>query len=168
MVEVCDYCGGGITGPKPWRRDYCSRDCSNKDKSQTTKILVCNNCGDEYERPVSYLNQVDSKFCSQGCSNSFHHTGERNYHYVDGGSGGRRYGPNWDEQRSKALKRDFYRCRVCNISDDKCKEKYQQPLVVHHKTPRRCFDNLKRANRLRNLITVCPRCHGVLEAEINS
>ena len=68
------------------------------------------------------------------------------------------YGPNWQEQREKALERDGYRCRTCGDETD--------PLHVHHVRPFREYGyvrgrnrNYLQANRLENLVTLCPRCH---------
>lgn len=165
----CGYCGEDVGGPKPWRRTYCSSECHSlhkSEKAERTKF-TCRNCGEEFERLSSQL-QLESAgtFCSRGCSNQFHHTGKDNSQYIDGRDSKRSYGPNWSEQRRKALERDYYRCRSCNLSNEECENKYGKGLSVHHQTPRRYFDDLKKANRLRNLISVCPPCHVSLEREI--
>ena len=68
------------------------------------------------------------------------------------------YGPNWQAQREKALERDGYRCRTCGAVED--------PLHVHHVRPFREYGyvpgrnrNYLEANRLENLVTLCPSCH---------
>lgn len=68
------------------------------------------------------------------------------------------YGPNWQEQRQQALERDGYRCRTCGAEED--------PLHVHHVRPFREYEyvpgrnrNYLQANRLENLVTLCPSCH---------
>jgi DEAD/DEAH box helicase domain-containing protein len=70
------------------------------------------------------------------------------------------YGPNWRQQREKALERDGYRCRMCGASGDEI------TLHVHHKRPFREFsyvkgvnENYLDANKLENLVTLCPSCH---------
>jgi DEAD/DEAH box helicase domain-containing protein len=63
------------------------------------------------------------------------------------------YGPNWNRQRDRARARDRYRCQVCGTAE-------RGPSHhVHHKTPFRAFASPQRANRLSNLVTLCPRCH---------
>lgn len=156
---TCDHCGERIEGPKPWRRDYCSRACANRSKERATETSICPNCEDTFEHHES----VDRTFCSTGCSNRFHHSGTDSPHYVDGESEDRPYGPNWSQQRELAMERDFYQCRLCRITREQCREEFNRDLHVHHRTPRRYFDNLKRANRLRNLLTLCPRCHTQVE-----
>ncbi|MFO7683451.1 MAG: Zn-binding domain-containing protein, partial [Chloroflexota bacterium] len=70
------------------------------------------------------------------------------------------YGPNWQQQREKALERDGYRCRMCGAAGDGV------VLHVHHKRPFREFsyvkgvnENYLDANKLENLVTLCPGCH---------
>lgn len=71
------------------------------------------------------------------------------------------YGPNWPAQRDAARARDGHRCRRCGAP-----ERDGRQHDVHHVTPFRSFgyvpgrnDLYKLANRLENLITLCPSCH---------
>ncbi len=75
------------------------------------------------------------------------------------------YGPDWPAQRAAALARDGYRCRHCGAS-----EREGHPLEVHHLVPFAAFgyvpgknDFYRLANRLENLITLCPTCHRRVE-----
>jgi len=79
------------------------------------------------------------------------------------------YGPNWDEQSLKARKRDQARCQSCSKTDATSRRLYGSVNFIHHIQPRSfyfdedgSFDYLT-ANRLENLITLCPSCHGQLE-----
>jgi DEAD/DEAH box helicase domain-containing protein len=63
------------------------------------------------------------------------------------------YGNNWQTQRDRARLRDNFRCQVCGVLE---KEKEHH---IHHKTPLRMFSSFREANRLENLITLCPACH---------
>lgn len=75
------------------------------------------------------------------------------------------YGPNWTEQRARARARDGYRCQRCGISE----AELGRELDVHHLIPFREFkydphdparaNRYLEANRLENLITLCPACH---------
>ena len=78
------------------------------------------------------------------------------------------YGPNWERQRKRALERDGYRCRRCGAPHTP-----ERPLHVHHIRPFRTFGYIpgeneayKEANRLDNLVTLCPRCHRLAEASV--
>jgi DEAD/DEAH box helicase domain-containing protein len=75
------------------------------------------------------------------------------------------YGPNWTAQRDAARARDGYHCRRCGAP-----EQNGRRHDVHHVTPFRAFgyapdrnDLHKLANRLENLITLCPSCHRLAE-----
>jgi DEAD/DEAH box helicase domain-containing protein len=75
------------------------------------------------------------------------------------------YGPNWAAQRDAARARDGHRCRQCGAP---AREGRQHD--VHHVTPFRTFgyrpganERYLEANRLENLITLCPSCHRRVE-----
>ncbi|MFN8485567.1 MAG: DEAD/DEAH box helicase [Anaerolineae bacterium] len=71
------------------------------------------------------------------------------------------YGPTWAAQRDKARARDDYRCRACGAP-----ERPGRGHDVHHLQPFRSFGYARGhnrhdliANRLENLVTLCPGCH---------
>jgi DEAD/DEAH box helicase domain-containing protein len=75
------------------------------------------------------------------------------------------YGPNWPAQRDAARARDGFRCRQCGAP-----EREDRQHDVHHLAPFRSFgyvpgvnDFYELANRLENLITLCPACHRRVE-----
>ena len=75
------------------------------------------------------------------------------------------YGPNWQKQRKLARTRDEFKCTVCGKPEASEREHH-----VHHKKPFRTFgyvrgenENYLQANRLDNLMTVCPECHARIE-----
>jgi DEAD/DEAH box helicase domain-containing protein len=77
------------------------------------------------------------------------------------------YGPNWARQRQRARERDGMRCRHCGRPEAPGREH-----DVHHLRPFRTFDYRPGentayllANRLSNLITLCPECHPRVEAQ---
>jgi DEAD/DEAH box helicase domain-containing protein len=70
------------------------------------------------------------------------------------------YGPNWTTQRQAALARDEYRCRFCGALEG------ERPHHIHHKTPFKAFPSPLEANRLENLITLCPSCHRRAESAV--
>ena len=65
------------------------------------------------------------------------------------------YGPNWHFQREKTRNRDNNTCQDCKTYQIKPK------LIVHHIISFRKFGlkNYKKANNLKNLITLCIPCH---------
>ncbi len=71
------------------------------------------------------------------------------------------YGPDWPTQRDAARARDRHHCRRCGAP-----EREGRRHDVHHVTPFHAFgyvpgtnDLHQLANRLDNLITLCPSCH---------
>lgn len=83
------------------------------------------------------------------------------------------YGPNWYAQRARALKRDEYTCQHCGKKGIKKVNRAGRiywTVHVHHKKKIKLFVNLRtkeldyrKANRLSNLITLCPRCHKIAD-----
>jgi hypothetical protein len=75
------------------------------------------------------------------------------------------YGPNWYEQRRRALERDDYSCQACGVT----KQELGQNPDVHHITPFREFvdddgnADYEAANDLDNLMAVCRSCHAEIE-----
>ncbi len=70
------------------------------------------------------------------------------------------YGPNWDQQRKLARQRDQFTCQLCGAAEKDI------PHHVHHIVPFRQFPTYELANRLENLITLCPACHHKAESVV--
>lgn len=71
------------------------------------------------------------------------------------------YGPAWPRIRDAVRRRDGYRCQVCGQP-----ESGPRQHDVHHKIPFRAFPSAAEANRLENLITLCPSCHRKVEQNV--
>jgi DEAD/DEAH box helicase domain-containing protein len=63
------------------------------------------------------------------------------------------YGPNWDAIKQQARERDNYSCQGCGAPED------GRAHDVHHRQPFRAFASAAEANRLDNLVSLCPACH---------
>lgn len=117
--------------------------------------VECHECGEVFEKKKCDI--VGKTFCSNDCHTSYLRrttpSGEEHPDYK--GGGWQNYGSNWGRQRELAIERDFGRCRMCNDDHDQ--------LHVHHETPWEHFDSNERANRLENLLTLCPSCHAGVE-----
>lgn len=72
------------------------------------------------------------------------------------------YGPGWNTLRDTVRLRDGYRCQVCGAV-----ETGNRQHEVHHKIPFRQFLSAAEANRMDNLITLCPACHHKAETNLH-
>ncbi len=70
------------------------------------------------------------------------------------------YGPNWETQNKLARARDRYTCQNCGAHGPNVQ------LHVHHKIPFRQWPSYEQANRLDNLVTLCPVCHKKAEGMV--
>jgi DEAD/DEAH box helicase domain-containing protein len=79
------------------------------------------------------------------------------------------YGPVWNGLRDMVRLRDGYRCQVCGALESGTRQH-----DVHHKVPLRQFlsvtiqvpGSFGEANRLENLVTLCPSCHRKAETNL--
>lgn len=77
------------------------------------------------------------------------------------------YGPNWQEQRLKAVERDNSTCVIkrCDVTRKKYQQETGRDLHVHHVKRKESFRrkdgslDYKAANDLSNLVTMCPAHH---------
>jgi DEAD/DEAH box helicase domain-containing protein len=70
------------------------------------------------------------------------------------------YGPGWNRLREAVRRRDGYRCQVCGTPEN------GRQHDVHHRVPFRSFISAEEANRMENLITLCPACHRKAEQNV--
>ena len=71
------------------------------------------------------------------------------------------YGRDWPRLREAVRARDGYRCQVCGLPEN------GKQHEVHHKQPFRQFASTAEANRMNNLVTLCPPCHRKAEANVH-
>ena len=183
LIE-CEYCGESFRVHE-YRENtarFCSRDCMDQnlttlapeDTPAYTGAKVefeCLECGKKFER---YDSKNDNKYCSKSCYRTASKelfAGENNPVWRGGWDW--YYGPNWPEQRQKAIERDDHECQRCGMDES---EMDRSP-DVHHKKRIGWFkeefespDWWERGNKLENLVTLCRECHQRVEwrgAELN-
>lgn len=71
-----------------------------------------------------------------------------------------KYGSEWRELILTVKERDHYTCQSCGVTEG------VQTLEIHHKIPFKQFTEKKIANKLDNLVTLCPRCHRQAETMV--
>jgi len=166
MITIhCLECGAAVvTSPsRATSKKYCSRRCQLKVWHRMAKarigpkhhnwrpraIVPCAYCGKGVTR---YAGEQRNAFCSRACVAAFLR-GPRHARWLGGTTHVR--GPNWPEQRRAALTRDKGMCVRCGAN----------AVHVHHVKPYCLFSSRIEANDLVNLISLCRRCHGQVEAE---
>lgn len=180
----CDYCGKDIR-IKPSvisEHNFCSNKCRIEWLKETNilsgenhyawkggpKNIKCDFCGKEIEKYPSQIDEYQHHFCSQECHYKWMKEngvmrGEKNPSWKGGFVFF--YGSDWHEQRRRALERDNYTCQICG----KTKDEIGKEPSVHHIKPLREFKegngqvNYEKANKLSNLISLCPSCHQKVE-----
>ena len=126
--------------------------------------VSCSWCGDDLDRDMNQIDRSEHYFCGdKDCKARWqakHVNGENHPRWMGGYDG--YYGPDWPEQRLKAVVRDQSRCQVCDATP----LELNSTLVVHHIQPMRRYKErydgkevFDRANRLSNLLTLCRHCH---------
>ena len=70
------------------------------------------------------------------------------------------YGAGWSKIRDQVRARDGFRCLVCGATEN------GRQHDVHHRVPFRQFPSPAQANRLDNLVTLCPACHRKAEQNV--
>lgn len=165
--------------PSHYKKDgnnFCNRECSSEWKSENItgekhpnweggkSERECTYCGSSVHR---YKRQFRAMpFCDHDCYGAWlseNKSGENSTRWKGGDTlGNIYYGPNWIQQKKKALRRDQYRCQRCFKSEN---ELTRKPDVHHLKRIRWYKNNLdapewyKKGNKLDNLVCLCPSCH---------
>jgi 5-methylcytosine-specific restriction endonuclease McrA len=149
---------------------FCSRKCKDKSQESGGRFVDCNWCSSDVWKSPSQFGEssdgysINNHFCDKSCEQSWkreHWRGEDHPSW-SGGSPTHR-GASWPEMRRKAIDRDGYKCKVCDMSREEHYNKYGQDLDVHHKIPVKEFEQVDDANYLINLVTTCRSCHGQLD-----
>ena len=156
---------------------FCSRSCAYKGRSlgyvkrtitkpyniihsQKKRIeKICEICGNSFETIPS--REKKNKYCSRKCFEISHKDrmkGENNPSYKDGCSYIKRSwrGHDWENIRKAIYARDGWACQLCG------KHCNRKEIQCHHIEPYRINQN----NDLANLMTLCSKCHGQIEATI--
>jgi len=159
---ICYGCGQPYLAPR-WKRErnarhFCSKNCyetwrSNESRALDTKCTVC---GIYIRRDASNAKRNSNFFCSKECYAKWRSVticGEVHPHWRGGTLD--YYGEDWRKARRMTRDRDGYRCQRCRITE----EEIGTELDVHHIIPKRYGGS----NALSNLISLCHRCHIIVE-----
>lgn len=180
MIEKkCEYCDENFESYESEGRVYCSKcwsDYSKEIHSGTKKNpnwteredVVCSECGEimnipQYRPKPNYCGD-----CFDGKRGKI--WGGENSPLYQGGTTDY-FGPNWKEQRKKALERDNFECVICGMANEIHKEEFNQSIHVHHIRPRKEFVedgefDYTEANKIDNLISLCNSHHRSVESNL--
>ena len=121
----------------------------------------CKQCGKKVQTPEWFRTEgLQLNFCSETCRKAWVEESLSFEVELNRKAGHR--GANWSLQARKARERDSYACQSCGVTE----EELGRQLDVHHKIPYRSFKSNVEANKLEHLVSVCPKCHAHLEAEL--
>jgi endogenous inhibitor of DNA gyrase (YacG/DUF329 family) len=181
FTATCEQCGKEFeTTPKRTRGRFCSLRCygdwmkahapRGESHHQAGKpfgrsalppnpvIMTCPICEKTFEAKPSSAHR--RRCCSRQCYGQWMAdngliNGASNPNWK-GGVVPAYYGPDWREAQRQARARDQV-CLGCGVGPDEL----GRELDVHHLTPFRSFglDHHAEANRLDNLVSLCPACH---------
>jgi len=132
------------------------------------ETVPCEQCGCDIYKAPWQIERNEHYFCSPDCHKrwiSENRVGEAHPDY-EGGRQTLRTGPDWPNQREKAIQRDGEQCVACGMSRSAHEQEYGYDIHVHHIEARRTFDDLEKANELSNLVTLCHSCHGTYEGSM--
>lgn len=180
----CDHCGKSFV-PKKEATRFCSGVCQLAERKAKAKRCLSCKC---LFTPVKYVPARGSfisynagKLCSSACHIQWIKSNPERKRKIGDAFRGEKHpnwqggktllnnvsarGPNWQRQRSAALKRDGFKCVDCGITQDECRSKYGKGLDVDHIIPFHNFSNYRKANSVGNLQSRCPSCHRIEEAK---
>ncbi|KKN33284.1 hypothetical protein LCGC14_0805340 [marine sediment metagenome] len=174
MDFICECCGKIFSrNPsriKHGRGKHCSKDCQYAAIKARPHLRLakkqCLNCGKNFVIAKSKLEQHKGagKYCSRPCRDEYR-IGKNHPQFIHG-NGINHHGANWYAQRRAVKNRDNNTCQDCLITESECLENIGHSLHVHHIVPSRKFNDYSKANQIKNLITVCPRCHRIREIKL--
>jgi len=148
-ILECKECGKEfrVSPSRILTANYCSTECADvhrNDKRKMAKLKrVCPQCGKTFK--IFQCHDDRRKFCSYECKDrAASYSVPLDKHFYN-----RTF---WRKLRALILNRDGYTCQRCYAMD--------KPLHVHHKV-KRFFGG---SNEEDNLITLCNRCHKIVEA----
>lgn len=147
---------------KQGKHIFCSLKCAAtyQHKVNPKNILTaCSQCTKPIKVFLSTFKKNKHFYCNAICR-KLYIIGKNNPSYRSGMGRKREYSANWKSQRRAALIRDNFTCQYCKKSPKK-----PRYLHVHHITPAYIFNgHWEEANKLENLITLCPTCHKKAES----
>ena len=162
---ICANCNKIFDRHPNLNQKFCSVLCFHTWRRNKARrvIVFCTNCGLQFEKLESIAQNNKHHFCTRQCYVLYKSKTNSKIQSLY-------YGPDWNEKSRQARTRDKYICQICNATRA---NNNNRALTVHHIIPFSDFkyipnvnNNYKEANNLQNLITVCLRCHRLIENNV--
>jgi hypothetical protein len=174
VTLICPVCGKPFTREAWYVRKkrsrnapghlYCSAECFYSTRtllehSSGSIEVQCKYCGKTISRQPNQIRRASKRgpFCSRECSgkwNGENLVGENSPAWK-GGKSMRLGSKRWQRQRRLARERDHDTCQECGATS----QNPDRELDVHHIKASDLFADLRDADALDNLVTLCRRCH---------
>jgi hypothetical protein len=162
LYKICSICNKEFTTYIE-TQICCSLECGNKHK-KNTKILICANCNNEFERTVSEIYWGNKRgnenvFCSAKCKREYH-IGENHPSYIENRTKLKdqnksiRWSTEMKVWRKEIYARDNYSCQMCGN-----KSGINNVVVLNAHHIERFIDNKDMRFNIENGITLCETCH---------
>ena len=151
----------GVVRPRRKKNRSGSSGCSVGRDGTDKWLRACLYC----QKPVDFPEWLRGEgfkllLCSSACRKAW--AKEQVDPSVEVGTKSWTRGANWEQQKRLARDRDGYACRICGVTE----EEIGSRLHVHHRIPYGSFRSNVEANKLEHLASVCPACHGQLDAAL--
>jgi len=157
---------------KEFWSDYCENmDYSGREHHNWSGGSIkteCNNCGKAIEISQGRNENYDKSFCSQDCYGiwlSKNKKGENHPLYKENSEDQINYRGSWKKKAEKSRNRDGG-CIYCGMKIKEHEEVYGFKPPVHHIKRYESFEDAEKANKLKNLVTLCCEHHRKIEEGI--
>jgi len=164
--DTCDYCGTEIEYYPSNQEGIACSDCRGNavsDGKNMGETEECELCGNTVPIEPWEREWKDMFFCDMNCKSDWQEQRSAECHPSWEGGYEYHYGNNWEQKRQEALQRDGFQCRLCGTSEKEIGRKPDVHHIISVREYRQKYGNEKFANRLSNLITLCPSHHQQIE-----
>lgn len=161
IIVKCLFCGQDFFSYPSTKHKFCSKKCADKHRigkplyaRRRRKEVKCEWCKKHFSRPLSNFHAKHYFCCNRCASDWWAENGPHGKNHANWIGG--KYNPyfdGWKMVRKEVLKKYNNKCAICHKTGKKGR------IEIHHIKPLRLIKYKRTANRLKNLIALCPKCH---------
>lgn len=131
------------------------------------KVRVCKDCGRKIFN--AHFNRQRCVVCSKKHSDEYHKLTSARLHVLKKNEiNSRRLFIRWGKKRDEVLKRDNYKCVKCGLTREEHFKKYGKDIIVYNPNVKNRKNRKYIEDDIKELITVCLSCQGVLRVKHRS